>query len=322
MIAINQNGGIGDLIIALPWLEQFRDCPEPVILHTNYPDVARVFVDYMQIVDKANGPFTSRLTELVFELSDVIEIKNLRHMSPFTAPMIAAWKSFLDSSDLDWAIITKAHPHRANEMGKLAVKLGLRRWTLPLAFIGRAIGTEKTNWGVQGVDAPDRFITIHDGFDASGFYKFEASMKSWPVQAWEAFVALFKLAHPDIAIVKLGGVKQRAIKGVDLNLAGQLTFAESLRYLQSALVHVDGDSGLVHARRLFNKPSVVMFGPTNIKYFGYPENRNIAPEVCGDCWWLKRDWMEKCVKDYPVPLCMLSIKPATVLAEVSSLLKS
>jgi ADP-heptose:LPS heptosyltransferase len=145
-------------------------------------------------------------------------------------------------------------------------------------------------------------------------------MKSWDPNSWVSFVKIFKAVHPDVRIVQLGGKDDKAIPGVDVSMVGQLDFSDSLKYLKGAVVHVDGDSGIVHARRLFNKPSVVIFGPTNPKYFGYPENVNLEPGFCGDCWWKKPDWMRKCVLDYPAPRCMDSTSPQLVVSAVSALL--
>ena len=96
-----------------------------------------------------------------------------------------------------------------------------------------------------------------------------------------------------------------------------LSFEKSLEYLNSSLVHVDGDSGLVHARRLFKKQTIVLFGSTNYKYFGYPENINLAPKFCGDCWWTQNTWMSKCKDGYSTPLCIESIKPEDVLQNIN-----
>jgi len=204
-------------------------------------------------------------------------------------------------------------------MGRKAVEMGLRRWTLPFHISGLTYEPFEWNDKVEAVSVEgwDRFITVHDGFDASGHLTFERSTKSWDLDYWNEFVRLFKEKHPDIGVIQLGGIRHRKIQYVDLNLAGQIPFHESLRYLKSATLHVDGDSGLVHARRLFHKPSVVMFGPTNYEYFAYPENINIKAPICGDCWWQKPNWMEHCVLGFLEPSCMQSISPQHVLSLAS-----
>ena len=138
---------------------------------------------------------------------------------------------------------------------------------------------------------------------------------------WGEFVSKFKLRFPHIQVIQLGGKKHRPIHGVDLNLAGAIPFYKSLQYLKGAIVHVDGDSGLVHARHLFKKPSVVIFGPTNVNYFAYPENVNLAPKVCGNCWWIKTDWMKNCVKGYDHARCMMSVTATTVIEAVAKAIR-
>ena len=44
--------------------------------------------------------------------------------------------------------------------------------------------------------------------------------------------------------------------------------------LKNALYHIDGECGMVHLRKaLKTGPSVVLFGPTPIKFFSYSNNR-------------------------------------------------
>lgn len=306
MIPIYSSGGIGDQIIAIPWLEMFRE--QPVRLYTTYPDIWRIFAPWLEIVDNER---TRRDGDFIIVLNDFVDFRfhrpgdQLEILPEVLHPLYLARLTV----DAEWGDLIRAEPHRANEMGRLAVSKGLRRWTLPFYCVGRQY--QKFSWDCVGIREPQRFITVHDGFDMH--YRFTASMKSWDLGHWSEFVRAFKTRRPDIKVVQLGGAKHRKIPGVDIDLAGKLPFHQSLAFLKSAMVHVDGDSGLVHARRVFNRPSVVIFGPTNWEYFGYPENRNLAPIFCGNCWWTRPNWMQTCVKGHPRPLCTESVRPQAVL---------
>lgn len=314
-IPVQQTGGIGDLIISLPFLEEcFRGMPLRV--YANFPEILKYFAPWIPQIESYRH--LGNHLDYVIEVSDVIKFKFFKNnvVLPETIkPLHAFWKT---KEKTPWWEIIHGVPNKGNEMGTLAVSLGLHRTTM--AFYIAGLKPKEFTWDVADVQIPNKFITVHDGFDSTGNYKFDRSMKSWNIKYWAEFVALFKKKYPSISVIQLGGERHRPIEGVDINYAGKLAFEQSLRYLKTSLLHVDGDSGLVHARKLFNKPSVVMFGPTNIDYFGYRINRNIKAPVCGDCWWKKGDWMAKCVLGHPEPLCMESIKPEMVLEEVRRIL--
>lgn len=323
-INVVTTGGIGDHIIALPWLQNLAASTTidvPLKLFTRYPDTMRLFVklfvDWMPIIDSSKEPPQYSAT---IELSDFVNFKFHNGATPDLLPPYA--RAMFEARSVlpaEWQELATAQPFRNNETGKLAVKHGINRWTMP--FFCTGVKYRQFNWHDrhQIPRSSIKFITVHDGFDAN--HNYDVSMKSWPIEHWGQFVFEFKRAYPDIQVIQIGAAKHRPIPGVHTNLAGKLVFKESLHYLKSALVHVDGDSGLVHARRLFQRPSVVIFGPTNHEYFGYPENVNIAPSFCGDCWWKKSGWMRDCVAGYNRAVCMETTKPSTVLGVVSDVLE-
>lgn len=316
-IPLYQTGGIGDLIVHLSWLETFKHSPTPVRVYTSYPDIARVMLAGMDVHANTNIASHYKLVS-----SDVLNFQFTHPygpevLPPFLRPIYERWLALKPH----WGSYIEKHPHAGNEMAKFAVAQGLRRWTVPFHFLGKPYTKFHYGQHLPPITTPQRFITVHDGVD--GNHQFSTrSMKSWDPIYWAMFVAEFKRRHPDVRVVQLGTAKDPPIAGMDIDLRGRTSWEESMRYLKSSLVHVDTDSGLVHARRLFARPSVVIFGPTNVEYFGYPENVNLAPRVCGNCWWKKPAWMRDCVEGHAEALCMLSTKPETVLGEVSKLVLS
>ena len=143
------------------------------------------------------------------------------------------------------------------------------------------------------------------------------STKNWPIKNWTRFVEMFKSEFPGVPVVQLGTDKSRPIPGAFHKLLGKLSFQETLQELAHSAVHVDGESGLVHARRLFKRPSVVMFGPTPMEYYAYPENENIASSTCYPCFWIQPQWQHGCILDKGAePSCMKDIAPEMVIAGV------
>jgi ADP-heptose:LPS heptosyltransferase len=110
------------------------------------------------------------------------------------------------------------------------------------------------------------------------------------------------------------------IEGADFNLIGKTNFLESAAILAHAALHIDGESGLVHLRHMLGKrKSVVLFGPTPVAYFSYPENVNMISENCHDCMWMIDEWNEFCSRGRnAVPECLKSITPNCVLSALPS----
>lgn len=318
-IPVFQEGGIGDLIVALPLIKSmFKESTLPIKFYSQFPEIARYFLPWIEIAGDIPKAYRDRSSfDYYISISDMARFfcTSIKSMPPFLLDIYNVWQQH----SAEWQPYITAHPFKANDMAKKAVGMGLNRYTLAFQMLNKKPIDFPFSLN-QTVKAPKLFLTIHDGFDASGFYKFERSTKSWSVKAWEELITLLKQQYKELYIVQLGGVKHRKIKGVDINLAGQLTFEQSLVYLNSSLLHIDGDSGLVHARHLLNKPSIVLFGPTNVDYFGYKANTNMAPKVCGDCWWKNKDWMEKCMEGYETPKCIDSILPVDVFEKVKQLL--
>lgn len=313
-IPIFQHGGIGDQIVALPIIELFLGQKIPVRLYTLFPEIAKIFLPQIEIAPRHQMNFDD--PEYSIHLIDTIEFRfkftpDENALPDFVRPMYRSW---LGQQSI-WGELIRNHPGSGNKLGNVAVERGFRRPTLGFHLLGQGIRDFK--FEVEPIEG--QFITIHDGFDST--HKFDTSMKSWPVPYWEDFVRIFKVKYPNVKVYQLGGAKHHPIAGTDENLAGKLPFAESLRYLKSSLVHVDGDSGLVHARHLFKKASVVIFGPTNHHYFGYPENINLEPWFCGNCWWKKSTWMKDCVEGHPRALCMESVEPNRVINSVSDMIE-
>lgn len=317
-IPIIQVGGIGDQILGLPFIEQFRDVGIPVKLYTLFPDIAKIFVPWAEIATREQLRIDK--PPYYIELIDIVRIffSDGKPNPKLLPECIAEIYDNLQKNWPVWGKIIDRHPGSCNEMGKLAVQNGLNRWNLASYLVGKPYKPFHFELDEPHIDMPPKFITIHDGFDSS--LKFEVSMKSWDIPYWEDLVAKVKDHYPDIKIIQLGGPKHRRISNVDHNLAGALSFKDSLKFLKHSLLHIDGDSGLVHARHLFNKPSVVIFGPTNPAYFGYPENINIAPNYCGECWWLKSTWMQYCVNGYATAKCMQSVTPDIVFEKLEKIL--
>ena len=100
---------------------------------------------------------------------------------------------------------------------------------------------------------------------------------------------------------------------------GKTPVADLPYVLAGALLHVDGESGMVHIAQLTPTNSIVLFGPTRAAYFGYARNTNIEAPFCGGCMNITKNWMTQCVLGYPPgKQCLASITPQTVFEAVQA----
>ncbi len=167
-----------------------------------------------------------------------------------------------------------------------------------------------------------KYITIHDGINTNTDTSHGHPTRCWPETHWKEFAKLFKAAFPDIQVVQLGGEKSHIFDFADVSLVGKTPLADLPYVLGNALLHIDGESGMVHIAHLTNTNSVVLFGPTPIKYFGYARNTNIQAPFCGGCMNITKHWMSACVLGFPSKKqCLASIHPKQIFEATAALLR-
>ena len=97
---------------------------------------------------------------------------------------------------------------------------------------------------------------------------------------------------------------------------------ELLKYvLKNSLLHVDCEGGSVHLASQLGTKCLVLFGATDVNYFGYVQNINLVSEVCSPCY-LVWENNKECMLRSKEPVCMLSITPQKVFEVAYRYLKS
>lgn len=171
-----------------------------------------------------------------------------------------------------------------------------------------------------GIDSP--FITIQRGMNPK--VKSEEGPKLWPVESFEKLIALLHEKFPQYKIVQLGESEERCkqLAGIDISLIGQTDWDDVKVLLSEAAFHIDGECGMVHLRKALHAgPSVVLFGPTPVDFFGYDGNINITANACSHwCVELTNDWEYHC-PNVNENACMLSITPEMVITEMEKYLE-
>ena len=167
-----------------------------------------------------------------------------------------------------------------------------------------------------------KYITIHDGIDATFRLSGQRALKCWSVEKWKELVLQIKKQYPHIRVVQLGGKNSQKFDFADVSLIGKTALTDLPAILQHSLLHIDGESGLVQLARYLKTISVVLFGPTDKTYFSIAKNINLKAEKCGSCMWLLGPkWHTECRLGYDVCQNMQAFSVAQVFDAVQTQLK-
>lgn len=331
-VACALTGGIGDMIISARFLRDLAAAADAfqIDLYVPKPDLAawifagipgldRITHDALFERDKDRHDVALRVSQMAIVYGESI---NWARLSANPRLRAAIETLMRNRPPIDLFVV--AHPFLDNAFARRITSQGLRRSTCLQSLAGLPYGGDPFAIPsdaaiVQRLGLASRtYLTIHNGFDPDYIITGPRATKCYPF--FEAVVAIVKCQRPDLVWVQVGSQNSERIAGCDHNLIGQTTLRQTAGLIARAALHIDNEGGLVHLARCFDVRSVVVFGPTPSRYFGYPSNINIDPPVCGDCWWTTRTWMDFCTQGYASPLCMTAQPPAAVAAQILSAL--
>jgi ADP-heptose:LPS heptosyltransferase len=156
------------------------------------------------------------------------------------------------------------------------------------------------------------YITINSGNGDSQDFKLIA--KTWPPEYYEKVVSLIKDYYRELQVVQVGGRDVYRIEEADSYMLGENI--ELVKYvLKNALIHLDIEGGLVHLATQLGTKCIVLFGPTDERFYGYKQNINIKAGNCHGCYGLYTD-INKCTREMEKPECMYSITPELVVNNI------
>ena len=156
-----------------------------------------------------------------------------------------------------------------------------------------------------------RYITINYGWDMpEGRPSSQPQAKVWPFAYWKQLVQQLKEAWPDVAIVQTGAKGFPHVPGCDRYEQGHdWNYVKWL--LKESLLHIDIEGGLVHLATQLGTKCIVLFGPSPMQYYAYPDNINLRAGTCHDCYCLDGDFFS-CYLRQEQPECMRAITPEMV----------
>lgn len=155
---------------------------------------------------------------------------------------------------------------------------------------------------------PKTYITINYGWGDHNDDR--PHIKVWPQKNFIKLVDMIKHAFPEVGVIQVGARDDFRIQGVDRFMFGK-SLEVSKYVLKASILHIDCEGGLVHLATQLGTKCVVLFGPTQDYFFGYPQNINIKAGSCHDCYFLTYD-VKKCLRGLKQPECMEAISPDIV----------
>ncbi len=324
-------GGYGDYLLFANFLsyflERFRNEPIKVYLGYHLKSALTIFnypIKKVELLDAKSVNINPNDYDVSFHLCIFPKLLSFDgdkvcKLSPMLKDYLDLCQSFYDEN----RIILDKHPALDGWGTAKSIAKGIKRIQEPDVYGYFGITEdykykiliqedEKKYLSTIGL-ADSKFILIHRGWDGTS----PSNVKAWSEKSCGDIIPRLKNAFSEYQIVLFGSDKGQAPKnlsGLDVNLVGKTTLEQVKVLLKYASVLVDNEGGMVHLRHAVGaKPSVVFFGPTSDKLFGYSENINLNANVCGHfCEWLTNDWPLRCPKGEGVP-CMEAISTDDVL---------
>lgn len=135
------------------------------------------------------------------------------------------------------------------------------------------------------------------------------SLKEWSTAYATEYISLLNIYLPQVQVVQVGGGGVEILPNADKHIID--ADLELVKYvLKNSLLHVDCESGLVHLATQLGTKCLVLFGPTDEKYYGFKENINLVSDFCRPCVWAW-DNGSTCLRGAKEPPCM-AFSPQTV----------
>jgi FkbM family methyltransferase len=329
-LALVISGGLGDFLVIARFVRdltaQVGDIvfdvfsPKPELARwafTNVPGFTAAYNDIMFSDVVSEYDVGMRINQFVFVYRDHIRWRAIRNHER----LVKAIKATLEfRPQID--VFIDRHPFLDNALARTAVFDNATREQylhkiagIPYRGAQLPVPVDESVVARLGLRHGE-YVTVHNGFDTGFVISGRRATKCYP--HFGAVVARLKVEFPHLQFVQIGSVTSESIAECDLILLDQTSLQEVAGLITGAVLHLDNEGGLVHLAACVGTRSAVVFGPTPSDYFGYPQNINIDPPVCGNCWWITRTWMDVCVKGYDGPLCMTEQSPEVVAKRAAS----
>lgn len=329
-IALKYGPGLGDAIIKKRlFVEITKMAPEAKIdiyapggtkfipsLYSDQPQLNQVIDDGGAVYAKNHKEYGLSMSIFFMILTDHIEYEKIKQINPDFAEQMkqhvenhADYKLNIYPSTQNWIHFSRALYRKKNcytiydYTGVFNIRD--REVNIPL------VSQFEEKWAAMQLGD---YITLNYGNGATSSGNKQSVSKQWPKEYFDRFVAFFRSKYPNLNVVQVGDASTEKVEGVTSYVIGQ--DLELVKYvLKGALFHLDVEGGLMHLATQLGTKCVIIFGPTQIELFGYPQNINILHPLCNRCYCLY-DNSYLCARGMEKPECMWGITPEMVMERV------
>ena len=215
-----------------------------------------------------------------------------------------------------WHKLNFAFSREMTRLGLSAMKVSVKTSGLPLHNLDEIpFFPSKQSLVLIGPLLKKRYVTVHHGFDllflpAKTRNTDYSSTKNISTQQWRQIISA--ILKEGVDVIQLGIAEEEKLEGVTHYLNGQTSLEETGLLIKHGLCHIDTEGGLVHLANAVHTRCVVLFGPTPVDFFGYPQNINLEPSGCKACWFVTQNWLIECPRHTSGPDCMIGHSVASV----------
>lgn len=335
-ILVDIRGGIGDVAMTRIFMKKLREhlpLAEILLSYDNKEVVDLIFSDNAFINGFAPKKQIHTDYDVVLEGCHALVYKHVDYarVKELAPNFIPALVKGLEMTKI-FNIINDNTPFLDGYLANFTVEYGSAR----VANLGLSAGIDvgqNDNAHIQleenGFSILDKFglankkyITIHNGINPRTRIA-DYSTRSWTAANWKKFITMFKEKFPSILTVHIGAETSEYFDFTDVSLLGKTAPSDLPYLLEKSLLHIDGESGMVHLANLLNTVSIVMFGPSPMKYLAYKKNINIQSPKCVNCMCISKNWMSHCILGFSKDdACLAAIQPEIVMNETEKYLNS
>lgn len=333
-IVFELDGGLGDIIIALNYIQNFSN---------NFNNIAINLVVHQKFIDEVklllrNHNFVSNINVVDNTLLQQCDMYIRLVRFPIIKYVRQSRISRFDYNLIDWVNksieFCNEYPEYRKE-GSVSDALltaystinGHNRLTqaniikyFPMSEIFKIdIGNKNEHLSKFHLQE-DQYIVLQGGCGIASKAKNQiTTTREWDIDNFSKLIHLLKEKYPSYKYVQVGYDNGLYMKNTDYNLCGKTNFEELLSIVNGAKLLISTEAGVVHFRHFSSKKkSVVLFGPTRLDVFGYDENININSGVCEGCEWISNKWREVCIKTNNKALCMQKLTPEMVMEQLKN----
>lgn len=245
----------------------------------------------------------------------------IEYILPSTSNLADIEKQFIEDAQAKqkcWLPLVQRFPLDNDILWVTAAKAGLNMYSLMAETSGFSGGDFESlhielcesDFSLRS-QLPERYIAVANSAEALSITRSDWT-KTLPNEKMARIAR--KLKRLGVPTVLLGAsIDDAPVNGVDFDWRGRSSLRETAAILKDSALFIAPEGGITNLARAVGKRGVVFFGSTPVDFFGFRDNANILPKLCGNCWWTTQSYLYHCPRLQLNPDCVQSISEEEIL---------